>query len=468
MRPGSSRCSRPTSVRPASSATPPRGSSMGSSTSGLRGSRRSAGSCSTGGRRGRRAAARATWSSEGRRGHQADYGNFRAVIAGEERTSSCWRRRCHTPNDRQCVGARSRRRRSACARGWPRYSGAGGAPRRVMVLDNATEAGRMVRGEVTESRLFSQFRATTAWRPGTGSPCLRQREESSAENAVGFLRRNLWFRSRLRVDGGAQPPPRRGAGPRRLARATVGRRLRLPLTTSPRCARCPASLRRGEVGAGQGRQAGLRQRGGGSRSGGRAHFGTTGGCWRAAGRHGDPRRPRAQGGRAAQGVRRGPPCATWPRFAPALVARPRAFGESTIRRDAGCLCRRLHRTAWTRPGRRAPQGDRAGERRVGGRGSSLRGAVSRRRGRPRPSTTPPSDVLARRIAAGGAAAAGGADLARSTISWQGGRRWPGESRPGRSWRPGGPASLTGAVLDMVAPGTSGSRSSTCRTSRPMR
>lgn len=29
----------------------------------------------------------------------------------------------------------------------------------AMVLDNATEAGRMVRGEVTESRLFSQFRA---------------------------------------------------------------------------------------------------------------------------------------------------------------------------------------------------------------------------------------------------------------------------------------------------------------------
>ncbi len=47
-----------------------------------------------------------------------------------------------------------RRGRSACAPGCSSSSAAGAAPAAAMVLDNATEAGRMVRGEVTESRLF--------------------------------------------------------------------------------------------------------------------------------------------------------------------------------------------------------------------------------------------------------------------------------------------------------------------------
>ena len=60
----------------------------------------------------------------------------------------------------------------------------------AMVLDNATEAGRMVRGEVTESRLFSQFRAHYRFESRYCNP-YSGNEKGSVENAVGFLRRNL-------------------------------------------------------------------------------------------------------------------------------------------------------------------------------------------------------------------------------------------------------------------------------------
>ena len=60
----------------------------------------------------------------------------------------------------------------------------------AMVLDNATEAGRMVRGEVTESRLFSQFRAHYRLESRYCNP-YSGNEKGSVENAVGFLRRNL-------------------------------------------------------------------------------------------------------------------------------------------------------------------------------------------------------------------------------------------------------------------------------------
>lgn len=60
----------------------------------------------------------------------------------------------------------------------------------AMVFDNATEAGRMVRGEVTESRLFSQFRARCRFESRYRDP-YSGNEKGSVENAVGFLRRNL-------------------------------------------------------------------------------------------------------------------------------------------------------------------------------------------------------------------------------------------------------------------------------------
>ena len=60
----------------------------------------------------------------------------------------------------------------------------------AMVLDNATEAGRMVRGEVAESRLFSQFRAHYRFESRYCNP-YSGNEKGSVENAVGLLRRNL-------------------------------------------------------------------------------------------------------------------------------------------------------------------------------------------------------------------------------------------------------------------------------------
>ena len=65
----------------------------------------------------------------------------------------------------------------------------GRAPR-LVVLDNATEAGRMVRGEVTESALFSQFKGHYRFESRYCDP-YSGNEKGSVENAVGFLRRNL-------------------------------------------------------------------------------------------------------------------------------------------------------------------------------------------------------------------------------------------------------------------------------------
>ena len=65
----------------------------------------------------------------------------------------------------------------------------GRAPR-VIVLDNATEAGRMLRGTVTESRLFSQMKGHYRFESRYCNP-YSGNEKGSVENAVGFLRRNL-------------------------------------------------------------------------------------------------------------------------------------------------------------------------------------------------------------------------------------------------------------------------------------
>lgn len=60
----------------------------------------------------------------------------------------------------------------------------------MAVLDNATEAGRMARREVAESRLFSQFRGHYRFESRYCNP-YSGNEKGSVENAVGFLRRNL-------------------------------------------------------------------------------------------------------------------------------------------------------------------------------------------------------------------------------------------------------------------------------------
>ena len=88
---------------------------------------------------------------------QVDFGNFRAVVAGEELALKLLAATLPRSNDRQCFALRSQRSECLCAGLAAIFSRWGRAPR-ALVLDNATEAGRMVRGEVTESGLFSLFR----------------------------------------------------------------------------------------------------------------------------------------------------------------------------------------------------------------------------------------------------------------------------------------------------------------------
>lgn len=120
---------------------------------------------------------------------QVDYGNFEAAVAGERRAP---RLLVVTPphsNARFCVACESQRSECLCDALRRIVEWIGRAPA-VLVPDDATEAGRRVRGEVTESALFSAFRAhyrcASRYRdPYSGN------EKGSVENAVGFLGRNL-------------------------------------------------------------------------------------------------------------------------------------------------------------------------------------------------------------------------------------------------------------------------------------
>ncbi len=58
-----------------------------------------------------------------------------------------------------------------------------------MVLDNAIEAGRRLRGTVVESRPFSRFRGHYRFEARFRDP-YSGNERGSEENAVGLLRRN--------------------------------------------------------------------------------------------------------------------------------------------------------------------------------------------------------------------------------------------------------------------------------------
>lgn len=219
---------------------------------------------------------------------QVDFGNFRAAVAGEDLDLKLLVLTLPHSNERQCVALRSETAECLCAGLAEVFSRWGRAPR-VMVLDNATEAGRRPRGTIVQSRLSSQFRGHYRLEARFRDP-YSGNEKGPVENAVGFLRRNLLA------------PARR-------------------------------PLRRREVGRGRGGQVRLRE--------GR----------RARVRGG----PHWHGGELLAGVRpstvevladRGRrvavlPCAFGEGPAerdpmsplPALVARPRAFSESTIGRD---------------------------------------------------------------------------------------------------------------------------------------
>ena len=120
---------------------------------------------------------------------QVDFGNFRAAVGGRTLDLKLLVATLPHSNDRQCVALMSQRSECLCAGLLEIFRRWGRAPA-AKVLDNATEAGRMVRGEVTESRLFSQFRAHYRFESRYCNP-YSGNEKGSVENAVGFLRRNL-------------------------------------------------------------------------------------------------------------------------------------------------------------------------------------------------------------------------------------------------------------------------------------
>ena len=120
---------------------------------------------------------------------QVDYGNFEAVVAGERLALKLLVVSLPHPDARYARACMSQRSECMCE-GLSRIFGQIGRAPAALVPGNATEAGRMSRGEVTESRLFSLFRAhyrcASRYRdPYSGN------EKGSVENAVGFIRRNL-------------------------------------------------------------------------------------------------------------------------------------------------------------------------------------------------------------------------------------------------------------------------------------
>lgn len=120
---------------------------------------------------------------------QVDYGNFEADVAGERLPLKLLVVSLPHSNARFARACMSQRSECMCE-GLSRIFGQVGRAPAALVLDNATEAGRMVRGEVTESRLFSLFRAHYRCASRYCNP-YSGHEKGSVENAVGFVRRNL-------------------------------------------------------------------------------------------------------------------------------------------------------------------------------------------------------------------------------------------------------------------------------------
>lgn len=341
---------------------------------------------------------------------QVDYGNFRAEVAGEMLDLMLLAVTLPHSNERQCVATRTHRSECMCA-GLVEIFGRWGRSPRAMVLDNATEAGRMVRGVVTESELFSRFKGhyrieTRYCNPYSGN------EKGSVENAVGFLRRNLLVPvpsvgslaelNAALAEGCARLS---AAGRARDGRPTpealaedLAQMLPLPGVAfdAVRWVRARAD-KRGYVVA-DGREY------------------VAGPAW-----HG---RELLVGLRAADVVilaDRGRVVARLPRaygegpavrnplaLVPAVIARPRAFGESTLRRDMPAeLVERIDRM--DAAGRRATLRAIGRAARASGFGAACE-AASRVASGGRVPDDATVDVLARRIASGGGSE-GGCDLA---------------------------------------------------------
>lgn len=120
---------------------------------------------------------------------QVDYGVFAATIAGEGLELKLLVATFPHSNVRFCIAMMCEKAECFCEGLVQIFETAGRAPH-LVVLDNATEAGRMFLGKVTESKLFSRLKAHCRFEARFCSPDSGN-EKGSVENAVGFLRRNL-------------------------------------------------------------------------------------------------------------------------------------------------------------------------------------------------------------------------------------------------------------------------------------
>lgn len=172
---------------------------------------------------------------------QVDFGNFRAAVGGRTLDLKLLVATLPHSNDRQCVALMSQRSECLCAGLLEIFRRWGRAPA-AMVLDNATEAGRMVRGEVTESRLFSQFRAHYRFESRYSTPIRETRRAPSRTpwGSSGATSSSPCLRS-ARSPSSTRSSPRGARGStRRRAAATAGRTGRPTGRTSPPCAPFPA------------------------------------------------------------------------------------------------------------------------------------------------------------------------------------------------------------------------------------
>ena len=120
---------------------------------------------------------------------QVDYGSFVAVIAGRSLELKLLAVTLPQSNSRYCVAMRCERAECFCEGLVEIFELVGRVPR-VMVPGDATEAGRMLFGKVTESRLFSQMKAHYRFESRFRDPHSGN-ERGSVENAVGLPRGNL-------------------------------------------------------------------------------------------------------------------------------------------------------------------------------------------------------------------------------------------------------------------------------------
>lgn len=120
---------------------------------------------------------------------QVGFGDFRCEVAGAARDLRLLVPALPHSNARCCAAMFPERPECLCDGPRRTLEQVGRAPS-PLVLGNATEAGRMVRGEVSESTLFSQFGAHHRCAGRHRDPCSGN-GRGSVESAVGSLRRNL-------------------------------------------------------------------------------------------------------------------------------------------------------------------------------------------------------------------------------------------------------------------------------------